>query len=75
MSYILTLKTIDNNQREILLESPHEIVPSPADPKAVSWRDRDGNLHNVPWSSILEFYFSPQDYKKCRSEQNQTNKE
>lgn len=66
MQYILTIILINGEQRELLLDEPHEIVPANNEPKALAWRDRDNILHNVPWTSILEFYFSPDEYNACR---------
>lgn len=67
MEYVLTIVLINGQQREIFLKTPHELVPAANDPKAISWKDRDGLIHNIPWTSILEFYFSPEDYNDCRN--------
>jgi hypothetical protein len=75
MEYVLTLILINGQQRELLLDKPHVLVPSPNDPKAVSWTDRDGLIHNVPWSSIIELYFSPEDFNACRLASLEQNKQ
>lgn len=67
--YLLTIVFTNGDQKEVMLTSPHELQPEPRTPYALAYKDRDGMLHNLPWSGIREFYFSPEDYMKVRQSQ------
>lgn len=67
--YLLTIVFTNGDQKEVMLSTPHELQPDGRNPFALSYKDRDGILHNLPWNGIREFYFSPEDYMKVRQDQ------
>ena len=66
--YILTIVFLNGDRKEISLETPHELQPEPRSPHALAYKDRDGDIHNIPWTSMLEFHFNPEDYMKVRKQ-------
>lgn len=66
MDYLLTIIFTNGDQKDVMLNKPHILQPTPENPHALTYVDRDGLLHNLPWTGIREFYFSPEDYMKCR---------
>ena len=67
--YLLTIVFTNGDQKEVMLTTPHELQPDSRTPHALAFRDRDGLLHNIPWSGMREFYFVPEDYIKVRQKQ------
>jgi len=66
-SYLLTVVFTNGDRKEIKLDTPHRLEPNPQHPSALTYIDRDGMLHNLPWSGIREFWFSIDEYNACRN--------
>ena len=67
-NYTLNIKYVDGSKEEISLTSPHQLVPDNKAPHVLVYSDKDGCMHNVPFSSIVDFWFMPEDYNDCEKE-------
>ena len=63
MNYTLTLIFLDGSKEELTLGKPHRLATNPA--AAITYEDGEGNFHNVPLSSLRDFYFHPTNYRLC----------
>ena len=59
--YMLVIEFVNGTKRELMLKIPHQLVPNQATPSAVTYQDGD-IIHNIPFSSILDFSFDPKAY-------------
>ena len=51
---------------EVTLDSPHKLVPDNIRPSALVYTDPiTGDTHNIPFSSIVDFWFNPSEYNAC----------
>lgn len=67
--YVLTIKFVGGEQKEFTLTEPHKLSPDNMRPVALTYKDANDLLHNIPFSSMLDFWFSVEDYKKCEAAQ------
>ena len=65
--YTLFIRFVTGETSEILLHTPHKLVPDQVKPLALVYNDGEGYLHNIPFSSILDFWFNVEDYNDCES--------
>ena len=63
-TYELHLVYVNGTERVLTLDTPHRLVPDTMKPHALTYED-DGKMHNIPFSSILDFWFSAKDYNQC----------
>jgi len=63
MNYTLTLIFLDGDKVEIVLDKPHRLASSPT--PALTYEDAEGNFHNIPLSSLKDFFFHPMNYRLC----------
>jgi len=62
-TYTLNIKFVNGETSEIILDKPHRLVPSNAQPHALVYMQQN-ILHNLPFSSIMDFWFNPVDYNE-----------
>lgn len=67
--YQLVIKFIDSTESNLVLSKVHQLVPHQQAPTALVYQDDLGCDHNIPFSSIKEFSFSPADYNATQKEQ------
>ena len=64
LNYSLYLKFISGEEKEVILENPHKLIPDQNRPHALTYV-ADGFLHNIPFSSLADFWFDPAKYNEC----------
>jgi len=67
MSYVLNIKFINGEEKELVLSAPHTLTPDNSRPAALVYKDAAGLLHNIPFTSIMDFWFSVEAYTKCEA--------
>ena len=70
LSYTLFLVFSDGSQKEMVLEKPHNLVSNPV--AAIVYDDAEGRTHNIPLSSLRDFYFHSENYNMCSRQQSKT---
>lgn len=68
MTYTLNLKFVNGETKTIALNNPHRLSPDNLRPHAMTYMDDAGNMHNIPFSSLLDFWFSIQEYNECEKQ-------
>ena len=63
--YMLSLRFTSGQKQDIMLEKPHQLTPDTLRPHALVYEDDAGMVHNIPFSSLDEFYFDPKMYNQC----------
>jgi len=63
MTYTITLVFLDGSKQEIILSKPHRLATNPT--AAITYEDAEGNSHNIPLSSLRDFFFHPINYRLC----------
>jgi len=64
LNYSLYLKFIDGREKEVILENPHKLIPDTIRPHALTYT-LNGYNHNIPFSSLADFWFDPAKYNEC----------
>ena len=62
--YLLTIEFNNGTTKEVRLSEVHRLTPDGLNPVALVYTDRDGLMHNIPFTSMKEFYFDPSEYAK-----------
>ena len=63
--YTLNISFVSGNTVELTLDKPHRLVPDPTRPHALVYTDSDNMTHNIPFTSIEDFWFNPELYNQC----------
>lgn len=62
-TYTLCIKFVNGDSLEVVLDKSHKLVPNNVQPHALVYTHGD-YLHNIPFSSIVDFWFNPVDYNE-----------
>ena len=71
LTYSLFLVYLDGEEKKVVLSKPHTLATTPT--AALVYEDAEGNVHNIPLSSLKDFYFNPRNYNLCEADIPTTN--
>lgn len=65
-AYDLMIRFVNGREKTVSLNTPHQLVPDNVRPSALVYTHPETkDIHNIPFSSIEEFSFSPDAYNAC----------
>jgi len=67
--YKLHIRFVNGNEEVLELTNPHRLIPDNVRPHALVYTDVENFVHNIPFSSILDFWFKIEEFNACERSQ------